>query len=101
MLDTAAKAIAKFFEDRPALSLIMVILTAVFATIIGVSLLEKSKPTYQVTVVYCDSRPPKTIIVRTRRIPNNSHILTYKLAAPVFDSEINVCDIQNVTLISE
>ena len=93
--------LALFSDKRPKLTMILCVMMSVFVFVASEHLLERDKSTYQVTVVYCHSKPPKTITVRTRSIPNNSHILTYKLAAPVFGSEINVCDIQNVTLISE
>jgi len=76
---------------------------AVCAFIIGsITLLEKAidaeKKTYQVTVIYCDSRPPKRIWVKSAAEPNSSMIRTYKHAAPVFGGQINVCEIQDVKL---
>ncbi len=68
----------------------------------GISLLDKAanakKKTYQVTVIYCDSRPPKKVWIRCAVEPTSSMIDTYRHAAPVFGGQINVCEIQDVKL---
>ena len=83
------------------LTMILCVMMSVFVFVTGLNLLERSASTYQVTVVYCDTRPPKVMQVRRRTVPSHRMIETYKLAVPVFMSEINVCDIQDVTLIKE
>jgi len=93
--------IASFLDRRPKLAMVIFVTMSVFVLVTGLNLLERSASTYQVTVVYCDTRPPKVIQVKTRTVPSHHMIKTYKLAVPVFMSEINVCDIQDVTLIKE
>jgi len=93
--------IGKFLGDRPELSAVFLFLLFWVFVFAAVGLLERDKSTYQVTVVYCDTRDPKVITVKSRIVPSNRIIKTRNFAVPVFASEVNVCDIQNVTLINK
>lgn len=55
--------------------------------------------TYEVEIVYCDSRLPEKIIVKLEYPPTNNDIAVYKQGAPVWGyagrSYVNVCELNS------
>lgn len=54
----------------------------------------KKAPKYEVKILYCDQRPPKRVYFHSFSYPKKHDIDSYHQAIPRYRGEVNVCDIQ-------
>lgn len=56
------------------------------------------KKKWRVVVTFCDKRMQRVVVVESISKPVGDHISTYKQAVPVWEDQVNVCEIESTEI---